>query len=427
MLSDQHGQSAAPVERGPAGRAAESDEGGVMTEKVLVVGAGIGGLVAAGALVQRGFDVTVLEQAPQIGEVGAGLQVSPNAVKVLRGLGLEDGLKQIACVPDAFCGYDWDTGTELYRTPLAGSHERLYGAGYYQAHRADLHRLISTAVPAERLRLGARIVAADQDEAGVRVTLADGEILSADVLIGADGIKSIVRQAVGPSQRPSYTGMTAFRGLIPADRVPAGMIDRVAANWQGPRGHVIHYYLRNYEMVNIVAIMEVDGWTEESWTLPVASDEMLALFEGWHPTIRHLLTAIDQPFRWGLYGRAPTPDWGRGRITLLGDAVHPMVPFLAQGAAMAMEDGYVLAGVLDRYRDDPAGGLRAYEGARRDRANAVQQGSLDRAATVHEPDPVKRAERNRAYAELNRKDPEKTMHRAEWIFAYDPDAAIAAA
>jgi len=398
-----------------------------MTRKALVAGAGIGGLVAAAALIRQGFDVTVLEQAPQLGEVGAGLQVSPNAVKVLRGLGLEAGLKDIACVPEAFCGYDWDTGQELYRTPLGGTHDRLYGAGYYQAHRADLHRLIASAVPANRVRLGARIIAASQDQTGVMVTLANGEVLRGDVLIGADGIKSVVRDAIGGAQPPHYTGMTAFRGLIPADRVPAGMIDRIAANWQGPRGHVIHYYLRRYELVNIVAVMELDSWTEESWTLPVSSDEMLALFDGWHPTVLHLLRSIEQPFRWGLYGRAPTQDWGLGRITLLGDAVHPMVPFLAQGAAMAMEDGYVLAGVLGRYQDDPAAGLRAYERARRDRANAVQQGSLDRARTVHEPDPVKRAERNRAYAELNRQDPEKTMHRAEWIFAYDPDAAIAAA
>ena len=396
-----------------------------MVSKVIVVGAGIGGLVAAAGLLRRGFDVTVLEQAPALAEVGAGLQVSPNAAKVLRGLGLEGGLKQVACIPDAFCGYDWDTGEELYRTPLAGSHERLYGAGYYQAHRADLHRLIASAVPKENLRLGVRVSEAGQDERGAFVKLADGEMMRADVLIGADGIRSEVRKAVGPSQSPEYTGMTAFRGLIPASAVPDEMIDRVAANWQGPRGHVIHYYLRNYELVNIVAVMDVEGWTEESWTLPVSSEEMLKLFDGWHPTVLHLLRNIDQPFRWGLYGRPSTNDWGEGRITLLGDAVHPMVPFLAQGAAMAMEDGYVLAGVLDRYRDDLCAGLRAYENARRDRANAVQQGSLARAATVHEADPIKRAERNREYAELNRKDPEKTMHRAEWIFSYDPDAAIA--
>lgn len=398
-----------------------------MSRKVLVVGAGIGGLTAAAALIRQGIDVTVLEQAPQLGEVGAGLQVSPNAVKVLRGLGLETGLKDIACVPDAFCGYEWDTGEELYRTPLGGTHERLYGAGYYQAHRADLHRLLASAVPAERVRLGARILSVSEDEAGASVTLDSGEVIDADVIIGADGIKSVVREVISASRPATYTGMTAFRGLIPAEAVPTGMIDRVAANWQGPHGHVIHYYLRNYELINVVAVMELESWTAESWSLPVSSEEMLSLFEGWHPTIHHLLRSIAQPFRWGLYGREALQTWGRGRLTLLGDAAHPMVPFLAQGAAMAMEDGYVLAGVLARYRDDPVAGLRAYENARRDRANAVQQGSLARAQTVHEADPVKRAERNRAYAELNRKDPEKTMHRAEWIFAYDPDAAIAAA
>lgn len=398
-----------------------------MAQKAIVVGAGIGGLTAAAALHRRGFDVTVLEQAPQLGEVGAGLQMSPNAVKVLRGLGLETGLKAVACVPEAFCGYDWDTGAELYRTPLGGTHERLYGAGYYQVHRADLHRLLAGAVPADALRLGARVAAVDQDATGARVTLANGEVLRADVLIGADGIRSVVREAICTSQPAQYTGMTAFRGVVPADSIPAGMIDRVAANWQGPHGHVIHYYLRNYQLVNIVAVMEVATWTEESWSLPVTTDEILDLFSGWHPTVLHLLRSIGQPFRWGLYGRAPTRDWGAGRLTLLGDAVHPMVPFLAQGAAMAMEDGYLLAGVLDRYRDDPVAGLRAYEAARRDRATAVQQGSLERAQTVHEADPVKRAERNRAYAELNRQNPEMTMHRAEWIFSYDPEAAIAQA
>lgn len=397
-----------------------------MTLKVLVAGAGIGGLAAANSMHQRGLDVTVLEQAGALGEVGAGLQVSPNAVKVLRGLGLEEGLKQIACTPDAFCGYDWDTGQELYRTPLAGSHERLYGAGYYQAHRADLHRLLASALPADRLRLATKIVEAGQEEDHAWVRLASGEILKADVLIGADGIRSAVRKAVGPAPEPKYTGMTAFRGLIPATHVPAS-VERVAANWQGPHGHIIHYYLRGFDMLNIVAIIEVADWTEESWSLPVEKQEMLSLFKGWHPTVQQLLSHIEQPFRWGLYGRAPTDLWGNGRISLLGDAVHPMVPFLAQGAAMAMEDGYVLGGLLAKSASAPVEALRAYETLRRPRANRVQQNSLERAATIHEADPAKRAERNRAYAELSRTHPEQTMHRAEWIYSYDVDAQIAAA
>jgi salicylate hydroxylase len=395
-----------------------------MTLKVVVAGAGIGGLAAAAAMHRQGLDVTVVEQARALAEVGAGLQVSPNAVKVLRGLGLEEGLKGIACTPDAFCGYDWDTGEELYRTPLAGSHDRLYGAGYFQAHRADLHSLLASAVPAERVRLATKIVEAGQEDDHAWVRLSDGEILKADVVIGADGIRSAVRKAVGPAPEPKYTGMTAFRGLIPAAQVPSS-VERVAANWQGPRGHVIHYYLRGFDTLNIVAIMEVDDWTEESWSLPVDSEEMLALFDGWHPTVRKLLANIAEPFRWGLYGRAPTDLWGNGRISLLGDAVHPMVPFLAQGAAMAMEDGYVLGGLLGKYRDRPLEALRKYETERRPRANRVQQNSLERAATIHEADPVKRAERNRLYAEMSKANPEQTMHKAEWIYSYDVDAVIA--
>jgi len=248
-------------------------------------------------------------------------------------------------------------------------------------------------------------------------------VLRADVVIGGDGIRSVVQKAVGGASAPKYTGMSAFRGLLPASKVPAG-IERVGANWQGPHGHVIRYYLRNYELFNVVAVMEVETWTEESWSLPVETDELLSYFDGWHPTVRTLLSEIDQPFRWGLYGRAPTDVWGKGRLSLLGDAVHPMVPFLAQGAAMAMEDGYVLGGILTRHPSDPVAALRAYEAARRPRANRVQQGSLDRAATVHEADPVKRAERNRQYAEQSAKNPEQTMHNAEWIFAYDVDTAI---
>ncbi|MCJ2877404.1 FAD-dependent monooxygenase [Rhizobium pusense] len=395
-----------------------------MTLKVVVAGAGIGGLAAAAAMHRQGLDVTVIEQTRALAEVGAGLQVSPNAAKVLRGLGLEEGLKQAACTPEAFCGYDWDSGQELYRTPLAGSHDRLYGAGYYQVHRADLHALLASAVPSERLRLATKIVEAGQEADHAWVKLADGDVIKADVVIGADGIRSAVRKAVGPAPEPKYTGMTAFRGLIPASKVPAS-VERVAANWQGPRGHVIHYYLRGFEMLNIVAIMEVDSWTEESWSLPVEKQEMLALFEGWHPTLLHLLSHIEQPFRWGLYGRAPTELWGNGRISLLGDAVHPMVPFLAQGAAMAMEDGYVLGGLLGKYRDTPVEALRKYEAERRPRANRVQQNSLERAATIHEADPLKRAERNRIYAEMSKANPEQTMHKGEWIYSYDVDAVIA--
>lgn len=346
-----------------------------MSIRILIAGAGIGGLSAAIALRKQGFDVEVVEQAEAIGEVGAGIQLSANATRVIRWLGLEEALAEVGVSPDSQNGYDWETGARLYTRPMRDRAFARYGAQYYQVHRADLHDILASACDAESLTLGFAVDDVRQDGACVEVIARDGRSRKADILIGADGLKSVVRAtALCQQDTPVYTGMTAFRGTFPAACVPEGLLARASNNWMGPHGHVVAYYLRRHELINVVGVMEVPEWTAENWSEEMSSSELLDTFAGWTPTVRTLLEAIERPFKWGLYDRQPASLWGHGRVTLLGDAAHPMVPFLAQGAGMAIEDAAILARCLGADRDDPVRGLRRYEDLRRDRTARVQTG-----------------------------------------------------
>ncbi|MGE0621415.1 MAG: FAD-dependent monooxygenase [Pseudomonadales bacterium] len=357
-----------------------------MTHRVLIVGGGIGGLAAALSLAARGIEVQVFEQAPTFSEVGAGIQLSPNCSRVLHGLGLAEALAAVAFLPEGTEMRQWRTGRLITRTPLGEVVRDRYGAPYYHVHRADLMTVLAGAAAAEpriRLHPGVRIEAVGQDPESVRVT-ASGETFTGTVLLGADGIRSLVRETLFGSEAPTFTGNVAWRALVPADRLTDGLIRPVTTVWWGPHKHFVHYYVRRGELVNCVCVVEKRGWEVESWTERGERRELEADFAGWHPTIGTLIGAMDSQtcFKWALFDRPPMARWGQGRVTLLGDACHPTLPFMAQGAAMAIEDGAVLARCVAA-GGDIVGSLARYEDLRRDRTARIQQGSRRNARVFH--------------------------------------------
>jgi salicylate hydroxylase len=390
--------------------------------KIVVVGGGLGGLTAAAALAQSGFEVEVREQADRLGEVGAGVQMSPNAVKVLRALGLEAALKSMAFEPEAFVGRNWRSGRALYRTPIKSQYDGIYGAGYYHVHRADLHDVLRRATPAASIRLGSRCVGTTQRGSVAVAEFADGTTVEGDVVIGADGIHSAVRSSLFGQAEARFTGNMCWRGLVPVAALPAGLVEPVATNWLGPNGHVVHYLVRGGTLVNFVAVYETEAWTEESWSIRADRSELLATYGNWNERLLEVFAAAEQCFKWALYDRDPLPRWSTGRITLLGDAAHPMLPFLAQGAAMAIEDGFAVARALSGQSDDPAAALASYEKLRLGRTAKVQLGARERAKTMHLRSPIARFRRDLGFFIQGLRDPVMTSHRAEWIFGHDVTA-----
>jgi salicylate hydroxylase len=382
--------------------------------RVAVVGGGIGGLTAAIALLRAGHDVQVYEQASQLGEVGAGVQVSPNASRVLHGLGLADELAQLGVRPLAWHQRRWDDGRTLLHTPLGDAMLEAFGFPHYQMHRADLLDALLGAVPAERVHVAHRLVAFDERDDVVEATFANGARDEADVLVGADGIHSTVRDLLFGPQSPRFTGCVAYRGLVPAERLRELGLAVDAEVWMGPGGHFVHYFVQAKRLVNFVAIVEQDTWTRESWTDRGELADALAAFEGWHPQVLTILRCVDEPFVWALFDRPPLERWTRGRVTLLGDACHPMLPFMAQGAAQAIEDCATLAACLDD--GDALGALRRYEALRRPRASRLQELSAANKIRFHLPDGPEQEARD---AEMVRGATDWSLDAVAWLYGHD--------
>jgi len=346
---------------------------------VAIIGAGIGGLAAACALRLHGIDVTVYERAAELGEVGAGLQLGPNAVKVLCGLGVFDALRPLAFEPTNMVSLAWDDAHLRFREPLKGVAAERFGAPYVLAHRADVHRVLLARLSDADLVLGARCVGVAATGAVATARFADQSTIEADVVVGADGINSVVRENLFGHQPARFTQQMAWRCIVPIACVPrrVGPANAVAigrdeyVGWLGPEGHVICYPIRGGELYNIFAGHVTQEWVEESWSVPSNVDELLAGYAGWNPAFLDMLSHVEQCYKWGIRDRDPLPRWTSGRITLLGDAAHSMMPTLAQGACMALEDGFALARNLARHRDDPAAGLAAYDAERVPRASRV--------------------------------------------------------
>jgi salicylate hydroxylase len=352
--------------------------------RVGVIGGGIGGLCTAVALAKFGVDVHVFEQAQQLREVGAGIGVGPNAVKVLRALGLEEELNRRAFQAERFEGRDWTTGQVLFQTPMKGVSQARYGAGHYQIHRADLLRILSDAIARDRVSLDAKCVSVHSSGSSAHAVFADGQVRAFDLLVGADGLHSVVRTELHGNLAPRFTGHMCWRALIQSVALPPNHVPPQMTIWKGPGGHVVTYLLRGGTIVNVVAFHSVAEFVEESWTTESSGAELAAAYVGVHPDLRLVLERAEQCFKWGLYDRDPLPHWGAARLTLVGDAAHPMLPFLGQGAACAIEDGYVLAAELARTPDDHVAALRRYEELRIPRTARIQLAARQQERFAHQ-------------------------------------------
>jgi salicylate hydroxylase len=352
----------------------EEKQGGVMPGlKVLVVGGGIGGITTVLALRQRGVDVQLFEQAAAFGQVGAGLQVSSNAAKILRRLGLGDELKKVATYPDGRDYRGWDTAERLYYTPLGQKAEAHFGSPYYAAHRAELLDVLLTGLTDRTgITMGARVERIDQDAKGVTLTLANGDTAHGDILIGADGIHSTIRGQLFGKELPRYTGNVAWRGLVPAERVAHLDLGSVVGVWMGPNRSIVQYYVSAGKTFNWIGISRSSEPARESWLAEGKVEDALAEYDGWHDTIRTIIGATPKVLRQALYDREPLPDWQVGRVVLMGDAAHPMMPFYAQGGAQSIEDAYVLAGCIAEGQDKPLDALARFVKMRQPRTAWMQ-------------------------------------------------------
>ena len=387
-----------------------------MTE-IAIIGGGIGGLAAAAFLRRAGLAATVYEQASRLSEVGAGLIVAPNAARLLRALGVLDVFEERAVPLET--GWEfrrWQDGSVLSAEDLATKCADWYGERTYTAHRADLLDVLRRAVPAQDVRLGRRCVEVGLSGPRHRLRFSGGETAEADVVIGADGIHSLVRAALTEPVPPTYSGLCAFRALVPAQDAPAFARRPAQTLWVGPGHHLVHYPISAGKYVNLVAFAPAGDYTTESWTATATVAELLAEFAGWDERLTRLIRAAGTPGRWALLDRAPLPWWTRGTVTLLGDAAHPMFPFFAQGAAQAIEDGAVLARCLAADPADPPAALRRYESLRIPRTTRLQEVSHARAHVNHLPDGPEQRARDAAFSGV---DP---LAASAWIYAHDPES-----
>jgi salicylate hydroxylase len=349
-----------------------------MPEKsVAIIGGGIGGLTAALALRRLGADPIVLEQTGRYGRVGADINLTPNAVKALDGLGLGTVLRARAGRPTHRISRVWDTGAETSRLALSNSAEEKYGSPQLTLHRADLLGALERALPEATVELGRRVVHVEPGETETTVHFEDGSTRVFDVVIGADGIHSATRTSIFGAEHPRFTGVVAFRAIVPGDRLRGQPNVDAFTKWWGwnHQTQIVTFPLGPEGDVFVFATIGQESWTHESWTLHGDVEELRALYATFHPEARALLDACDSVLKTALYERDPMLSWSRGRAVLLGDACHPMLPFMAQGAGMAIEDAVVLARCLTRDPARPDLGIAAYEAARRERASRVQLGS----------------------------------------------------
>jgi salicylate hydroxylase len=391
--------------------------------RIAVVGGGIGGLATAAFLRRAGLSATVYEQADEISEIGAGLVVAPNAVRLLRRLGRFELFRETAVPLEV--GWEfrrWQDGRVLFSQRMGAECERLYGEWCYTAHRADLLDTLLSAAGEHRPRLGARCVGVRHRDAEAELSFADGSTVTADVVIGADGTHSVVRDAVRNAEAagpPRFSGVCAYRCLIPAGRAPEFALRPVQTLWLGPGHHFVHYPISAGRYVNVVAFAPARDWRVESWTAEGRIEDLRAEFAGWDPRLDSLVAAADRTGRWALLDRDPLPRWTDGPVAVTGDAAHPMFPFLGQGAAQAIEDAAVLAGCLAADPGDPPAALRRYEELRKPRTTRVQLASHARLLSNHLPDGPEQQTRDAAFAG---EDP--LAHNA-WIYGHDPESGVA--
>lgn len=392
--------------------------------KAVIAGGGIGGLNAALCLHKFGWDVEILEQASELGEVGAGIQISPNGVKILRELGVANAVGENAFVPLDGQFRVGKTGMLIAKIRMGRQMEERYGAPYWHIHRADLIEALSQAVKARMpnaIRTGVTVSGYGQDGHSAWAQLTTGEQIKGDIVIGADGIKSVIREQMLGPQKPRFTGNVAWRIVIPVSELGRHAPPPSACIWFGEGKHGVTYLLRRGTLANFVGVVERDDWTVESWTEKGTREEAIADFSGWHPTITKMIGEAKAHYRWALFDRDPLTQWVDGRVALLGDACHPMLPFMAQGAVQAIEDGYVLAQSLSESRDTDAA-LSIYFDKRQSRTARVQLGARDNMGIFHQRT---LGGKLKTYGPLwlaSRIVPNKFTERNDWLYGHDVTA-----
>ncbi|WP_432165837.1 FAD-dependent monooxygenase [Streptomyces sp. bgisy031] len=354
--------------------------------RITVVGAGIGGLALAGALAAHDMPYVVFEQTRRLAEVGAGVQLSPNAIRPLLRLGLGPALREHAVRIEAMEVRGW-TGRPIARTPLGEDCERMFGAPYYAIHRAHLHEALLSLVDRDSLRLGQRLRgAAEAGDGGARLTFEDGTVRDAEVVVGADGIHSTVRETFLRDE-PVFAGLGIYRGLVAVDRLPDEARAALVRLWLGPGGHFVCYPVSGGRHLSFAATVPMTDAPPESWSAPGDPEELRRAFGSWTGLVSDIVEAVEVTHQWALHDRPPLRQWSSRHITLLGDAAHPMLPFMAQGANQAVEDAMDLAACLAAPTDEPTGTrLARYESLRIPRTAEIQRGSRGNAGVLHLPD-----------------------------------------
>jgi len=343
-----------------------------MSPSLAIIGAGMGGLTLAAVLHRHGIAARVYEQAPRFVRLGAGIQMSPNAMRVLRGIGLEPRIRATAFQPHAWTNREWDTGAMKHELPLGADAEAKYGAPYLLMHRGDLHEALVSAVPAEILARDKKLVDVDWRGRGVALRFADGTTAQADAIVAADGVHSRVREIWLGAETPNFSGRVAYRTTFPSTLLEGLAID-ACCKWWGPDRHIVIYYVTaaRDEVYFVTSVPEPE-FTVESWSATGDLATLRAAFAGFHEQVRRVVGACPRVHKWAIVDRDPLARWGEGSMVLLGDAAHPMTQYMAQGAATAMEDAVVLGRCIAATPDDLPGAFRRYEAARRERTARIQ-------------------------------------------------------
>jgi len=390
------------------------------TLKVIIAGGGIGGAAAALALLRKGFDVEVYEQAAELGEVGAGVQISPNGSRALDYLGVFKQLEKVSCAPEKKEFRLWNSGDSWPMFDLGEIAIEKYGYPYLTVYRPDL---LDTLVNAAReikpdvFHLGQPVVDIQQDAQSATLILQDGSSATGDILIGADGIKSTIRRQLWGPDVPKFSGMMAWRAVIPMQNLPSHMQVMVGSTWIGPGQHLVNYPLRDGKLMNMVGTVERPDWKVESWTVEGTTEECLNDYSGWHEDVQSLIKSAPKLLKWAFGERVPMKKWSKNRISLMGDACHPTLPFLAQGAVMAIEDAVVLSRCLEQYHSNPETALLVYEQSRTERTCKTVTEARKNTDRFHSAELVTR---ERAEKYLQKEMGEAPIHdRYNWLYQYD--------